>query len=111
MTTSSVDKSVSSQKALQEEEEVKSKLQSAEQQQVSWQHWGPISRVLSICILFIFDLNILQSVNSCGLYPHNSSSLSWNLYFKYLLFCNFFCTLKYQVSIKFYTQMSYSDNP
>lgn len=33
MTTSSVDKSVSSQKALQEEEEVKSKLQSAEQQQ------------------------------------------------------------------------------
>ena len=38
VTTSSVDKSVSSQKALQEEEEVKSKLQSAEQQQVSWQH-------------------------------------------------------------------------
>ena len=54
MTTSSVDKSVSSQKALQEEEEVKSKLQSAEQQQVSWQHWGPISGGLSICILFIF---------------------------------------------------------
>ena len=50
MTTSSVDKSVSSQKALQEEEEVKSKLQSAEQQQVSWQHWGPISGGLSICI-------------------------------------------------------------